>query len=100
VLLFASVSLYLFLKLRVIFLSAKSFYATLAYPVWTGHWIAKERAREGFPVGTEVEKEGSLADNAKGKASFQFHLVELVQMPWAGDKDTATGALTGSTILR
>lgn len=96
-LLFAFVWLYLFLKLRVIYASAKRFCAALACPVWTGHWLGKQEEKEGFLVGTEVAKEGFLVGNAKGKTGFQFHLVELVQMPWAGDKDTATAILAGSS---
>lgn len=63
----------------------KKFYPALAYPVWTGHWLGEEEAKEGF-----------LLRNAKGKIDFQFHLAEMVQMPWAGDKDTAA-ALAGSS---
>ena len=95
-LLFASVWLYLFLKVRVICLRAKKFYAAFAHPVWTGHWLAEEEAKEDFLVGTGVAKEGFLVGNVKGKTGFQFRPVELVQMPWAGDKDTATAALAGS----
>lgn len=73
------------------------FYVAYVYPVWTGHWLGEEETKEGFLVGTEVANEGFLVGNAKGKTGFQFHLVELVQMPWAGNKGTAAAALAGSS---
>lgn len=61
------------------------------------YWsLARKRESKGrFPGRNGGSKGGILAGNAKG-GRFQFHLLELVQMPWAGDKDTATAALAGS----